>query len=320
MTDSDTERLAEAPAATARPEAPAATARRRARAIAAIIGAAATFAIAATLVKLIAPAIPTAQIVFFRCIVAVTALWPLLAREGGVRALRTRQPLWHLLRTLSGFGGMMTAFYGYATLPLAEVTALGFTMPLFLTILSIPLLGEKVGIRRASAVVVGFLGVLLILRPGMSAIPLWPALIVVFGAVCWAMAMIAIRRMGQLGESNVTIVVWFSLGGTLLAGLLAVPVWVMPGWRELAALIGVGLASTVAQLLMTDAYRKGEPVIVAPFEYSGILWTALVGLLLFDETPSPTMLAGVAVLVACGLYILHREVIRRREAEQDVRR
>lgn len=289
-------------------DAPAALARRRARAIAAIVGAAATFAISALLVKLVAPAIPTAQIVLFRCVVGLVALSPWILRAGGVRTLRTRQPLWHVMRTVAGFGGMMSAFYGYATLPLAEVAALGFTMPLFLTVLSIPLLGEEVGIRRAGAVVVGFLGVLLILRPGASAIPLIPALIVVAGAVCWALAMIAIRRMGEAGESNVTIVAWFSIGGTLLAGALSIPVWVNPTAWELAALIGVGLTSTVAQLLMTDAYRRAEPTIVAPFEYSGILWTSLIGLLLFDEQPSPTMFAGVAVLVASGLYILHREV------------
>ncbi|WP_239451633.1 DMT family transporter [Elioraea rosea] len=306
MTDS--QGLAERPT-----ETPAAMARRRARAIVAIIAAAAAFAVAATLVKLIAPAIPTAQIVLFRSVVALFALAPIIQREGGIRVLRTRQPLLHAMRTFAGFGGMMTAFYGYATLPLAEVTALGFTMPLFLTILSIPLLGEKVGIRRASAVVVGFLGVLLILRPGASDVPLGPALVVVFGAVCWALAMIAIRRMGEQGESNVAIVAWFSIGGTVLAGALAIPVWVTPSWTEFAALVGVGLSSTVAQLLMTDAYRRGEPTIVAPFEYSGILWTALIGIMLFDETPSPTMAAGVAVLVASGLYILHREVIRRRQ-------
>ncbi len=289
-------------------------ARRRARAIASIIGAAACFAVAATLVKIVAPAIPTVQIVLFRSVVALIALAPLIQREGGVRVLRTRQPLWHAMRTLAGFGGMVTAFYGYATLPLAEVTALGFTMPLFLTVLSIPILGEKVGIRRASAVVVGFIGVLLILRPGASDVPLGPALVVVFGAVCWAMAMIAIRRMGEQGESNVAIVVWFSIGGTVLAGALTIPVWVTPRWPEFVALIGVGLSSTVAQLLMTDAYRRGEPTIVAPFEYSGILWTALIGMTLFDETPSPTMAAGVAVLIGSGLYILHREVIRRRQS------
>lgn len=289
-------------------DAPAALAKRRARAIASIIAASAAFAIAAMLAKLVAPAIPTAQIVLFRCVVALAALSPLIMRAGGIRTLRTRQPLWHAMRTLAGFGGMMTAFYGFATLPLAEVTALGFTMPLFLTILSVPLLGEKVGIRRGGAVVVGFLGVLLILRPGASAIPLVPALIVVFGAVCWALAMIAIRRMGEVGESNVTIVAWFSIGGTVLAGLLSIPVWVTPTVWEFIALVGVGLTSAVAQLLMTDAYRRGEPTIVAPFEYSGIIWTSLIGWLLFDEQPSPTMFAGVAVLVACGVYILHREV------------
>jgi drug/metabolite transporter (DMT)-like permease len=295
-----------------RSEAAAATARRRGRAIAAVIGSTVAFAIAATLVKLVAPAIPTAEIVLARCAISLAALAPLLAREGGLRALRTRQPLWHAVRTLAGFGGMTTAFYGYAHLPLAEVTALGFTMPMFLTMLSIPLLGEKVGIRRWSAVVAGFLGVLLILRPFASAIPLGPALVVVAGAVCWAVAMIAIRKMGEAGESNVAIVAWFSIGGTVLAGGFAIPVWVTPDWRETACLVGVGLASTVAQLLVTDAYRRGEATIVAPFEYTGILWTALIGIALFDEAPSPTMAAGVVVLVASGLYILHREVIRRR--------
>jgi len=302
------------PTPTRQTEARDSTARRRARAIASIIGATAMFACAAMLVKLVSSTLPTAEIVLARCAISLAALTPLLAREGGLRALRTREPFWHAVRTFSGFGGMITAFYGYATLPLAEVTALGFTMPMFLTMLSIPILGEKVGIRRASAIVVGFLGVLLILRPFSNAIPLLPALVVVFGAVCWAMAMIAIRRMGELGESNVAIVAWFSIGGTVLAGVLTIPVWVTPTLAETAALIGVGLASTVAQLLMTDAYRRGEPTIVAPFEYTSILWTTLIGITLFGETPSPTMAAGVLVLVASGLYILHREVIRRREA------
>lgn len=292
----------------------AATARRRARAIAATVGSTFAFAVAAALVKLAAPSIPTVEIVLARCVIALVALAPLLAREGGVRALATRQPFWHAVRTLSGFGGMSTAFYGYAHLPLAEVTALSFTMPMFLTVLSIPLLGERVGIRRWSAVVVGFLGVLLILRPFASSVPLGPALVVVFGAVCWAMSMIAIRRMGEAGESTVAIVAWFSIGGTVLAGLMTIPVWVTPPPREAALLVGVGLASTLAQLMVTDAYRRGEPSIVAPFEYTGIIWTALIGIVLFDEQPSPTMAAGVAILVASGLYILHREVVRRREA------
>jgi drug/metabolite transporter (DMT)-like permease len=290
----------------------AALRRRRARAIASVIAAAATFAVAAALVKWIAPAIPTIQIVFFRSVVSLIALSPMIRREGGLKVLATRRPGWHVLRTLAGFGGMFTAFYGYARLPLAEVTALGFTMPLFLTALSIPLLGEKVGIRRWSAVIIGFLGVLMILRPGAGAVPLGPAMIVVSGAVCWAVAMIAIRRMGEVGESSVVIVAWFSIGGTLLAGTLTVFVWVTPDPLQLAVLVGIGLVSTLAQLLMTEAYRRGEASIVAPFEYTGILWTTLIGLVIWDEQPAATMLAGVVMLIASGLYILHREVARRR--------
>lgn len=290
----------------------AATRRQRGRAIASIVGAAAAFAGAAALVKWLAPAIPTIEIVFFRSLVSLLALWPIIRRQGGVATLATRRPFWHALRVASGFVGMFTAFYGYAVLPLATVTALGFTMPLFLTALSIPLLGERVGVRRWSAVIVGFGGVLLILRPGAAEVSLAPALIVVFGALCWAVAMIAIRRMGELGESNVTIVAWFSLGGTIIAGAGMIPVWVMPRAWELAGLVGIGLVSTVAQLLMTEAYRRGEATLVAPFEYTGILWTGLIGLAFWNERPSPSMVAGVSVLVASGLYILHREVVRRR--------
>lgn len=298
----------------------AALRRRRARAIAAVVGAAATFAIASALVKWIAAEIPTIQIVLFRSVVSLIALSPMIRREGGIKVLATRRLGWHVLRTVAGFGGMFTAFYGYATLPLAEVTALGFTMPLFLTALSIPLLGERVGPRRWAAVILGFLGVLLILRPGAGAVAIGPALIVVFGAVCWALSMVAIRRMGEVGESNVVIVAWFSIGGTVVAGALTLFVWVTPGLEQFLCLVGVGLVSTLAQLLMTEAYRRGETTLVAPFEYTGIVWTSLIGLAVWGERPAPTMLAGVAILIASGLYILHREVMRRRTALEDAGR
>lgn len=289
------------------------TRRRRARAIAAVIGASATFAVAAALVKMVAERIPTIEIVFFRSIIALVALWPMIARQGGLRTLTTRRPFWHVVRVTSGVVGMVTAFYGYAVLPIATVTALGFTMPLFLTALSIPLLRETVGIRRWSAVIVGFGGVLLILRPGGGEIALIPALIVVFGAFCWALAMAAIRRMGELGESNVTIIAWFSVGGAVVAGLAMIPVWVTPDWRDFTLLVLIGVISTGAQLLMTEAYRRAEASIVAPFEYVGILWTGLLGFVIWGERLSLWTLAGVVVLVASGLYILHREVVRRRE-------
>jgi drug/metabolite transporter (DMT)-like permease len=268
------------------------------------------FSISAALVKLVASAIPTVEIVLFRSVFAVLALLPLLARQGGLKALRTKRPLAHAGRTLFGFIGMLGSFYGYAVLPLATVTALGFAMPLFLTLLSVPLLGEHVGWRRGSAVLVGLCGVLVIVRPWQDdtlSLPLASLLFVLAGVVCWALAMISIRRMGEAGERNVTIVLWFSLGSSLLAAILTVPVWVTPNLWELAGLIAVGLVSALAQMLMTEGYRGGETTLVAPFEYGAIVHTTALGALIWGEWPDGWTFTGIGILVASGLYIWRRE-------------
>lgn len=287
------------------------------RAIACVFGATFCFALAGAFVKLVAPTIPLAQIVFFRSLFALVPLLPAIWREGtGIGRVVHRG--WHVGRVAFGFCGMLASFYGIAHLPYAEVTALGFTMPLFLTVLSIPLLGETVGIRRAIAVVVGFLGVLLIVRPfgGTTELPLLPAIVVIFGGFVWAMSMIAIRRLGALGERNIVIVFWFSVGGGAMSGLLMLPVWVTPDPAQLALLVGTGLVSGFAQLMMTEAYRSGETTVVAPFEYVAILWGVAIGWAGWGEAPAIEMLGGVAVLVGSGLYILHREVVRRAERAQ----
>jgi drug/metabolite transporter (DMT)-like permease len=209
--------------------------------------------------------------------------------------------------------GMAGAFYGYAMLPIATVTALGFTMPLFLTALSVVLLGERVGPRRWTAVLVGFCGVLLMLSPGAGGAKglgddLGAILMVLLGALGWALAMISIRRMGDQGEQGVTIVLWFAIGAAAVAALASIPVWISPTPAQWALLAATGLVSALAQLLMTEAYRRGETTLIAPFEYSGILWTTLLGVLVWGEVPDGWDLAGFAVLVGAGLYIWHREV------------
>lgn len=284
------------------------------RAIAGVMGATLCFAVAGAFVKAVSPEIPVWQAVFFRSLLAFVVLARPLWREG-MAVVRVVHVGWHVMRVGSGLVGMFSAFYGIAWLPFADVTALGFTMPLFLTVLSVPLLGETVGWRRASAVVVGFLGVLLIVRPGGagSSLPLGPAVVVILGALAWAFSMVAIRRLGALGERNTTIVFWFSTGGVVVAGLLMLPDWVTPTPRQALFLLGTGLVSGVAQLMMTQAYRSGETTVVAPFEYVSILWAVAVGWLIWGEAPDISMLGGVAVLVASGLYILHREVVRRRQ-------
>ena len=213
-----------------------ADARIRRRAILCVLGSSACFTVAAALVKFISDAIPTSEIVFFRSFVAFLCTLPLIRRNGGWSALRTRRPLGHAWRLMAGLAGMYGSFYGYAHLPLATVTALGFAMPIFLAILSVPLLHERVGPHRALAIGAGLVGVLLVLQPwqgssGERPLPVVPALIVIAGVICWALAMISIRRMGQSGERNITIVLIFALGSSVVSGALSVPVWILPaGW------------------------------------------------------------------------------------------
>jgi drug/metabolite transporter (DMT)-like permease len=274
------------------------------RAILLVMGAAMLFACAAACVKALQGGIPLAQVVLARSVFALPVMLPLVWRAGGWQALRTNKPMGHAGRILWGLIGMAGAFHGYATLPLASVTALGFTMPLFLTLLAVPLLGESIDRRRVGAVLVGFLGVLVMLRPSGGGPGQWPDYAAVLvAALAWALAMISIRRMGEAGESGVAIVAWFAIGCSVVSAVFALPVWVWPGAGQWALLAGVGLISAVAQLLMTEAYRRGDTTLVAPFEYSGIVWTTLLGMLVWAEAPDGYDALGIAILVGCGLYI-----------------
>jgi len=289
---------------------PPPAARARGRGIVLVLLAAASFALAAAFAKAIGSRVPVAEVILFRNLFALPALMPVILATGGMAALAARNPMSHVARTLFGMIGMVGAFYGYVHLPLATVTALGFTMPLFLTVLSVPLLGERVGWRRGVAVVVGFGGVLLMVQPGGAALAGQglAVLLCLIGSLGWALAMITIRKMGEAGESSTAIVFWFTVGSALLAGIAAVPVWVWPTPLEWALLLGIGLVSALAQVLMTTAYRTGETSLLAPFEYSGIVWTTAVGAIVWGELPDAWDFAGIAILVAAGLFIWHREV------------
>ena len=281
------------------------------RAILCVMAASFLYACSAAVVRGLSGAYPTLELMLFRSLIVVAVTLPLLLREGGLAALRPKAPLGHLARLAAGYLGMITAFYGYGTLPLATNTALGFCMPLFLTILSVPLLGEVVGWRRRGAVLAGLLGVLVMVRPweAQAALPLFPVAVVLVGVVGWALAMISIRRMGALGESNVAIVAWFGIGSTILSAVLVVPYWVMPDWGGLAGMVAIGLITAAAQLLMTEGYRMADTTLVAPFEYGAIVYATALGAILYGEFPDPIGLVGIAIIVAAGLYVWRREVV-----------
>src|ERR1700722_6665287 len=283
----------------------------RRHAIVYVLGASATFTLGSALVKALTAEFPVLEIVLFRSAVGFLAMLPMIMRHGGLAALKTRRPVGHVMRTVYGFIGTVTSVYGFGVLPLVTVTALGFAMPLFLTILSVPLLGERVGPRRVTAALVGLGGVLVMLRPwqiNAEPMPLGAVAIVMAGVVTWSLSMINIRQMGDAGEKNVTIVAWYSLGTAFLAAFGCISGWVTPSPRQFAALVCSGLLSGIAQLLMTEGYRAAETTLVAPFEYGAIIYATVLGIAIWGEWPDVWSLAGVAVLIASGLYIWHREV------------
>jgi len=286
----------------------------RRRAILCVLGASGLFTVSSALVKAFAPGFPTAEVVLFRSLVALIVTLPAIVRYGGLAAFRTRRPVGQFLRTTLGFAAMVTSFYGFAILPLAGAIALGFLMPLFLTVLSVPLLGERVGLPRVAAVLTGLAGVLIMVRPwhvGAASMPLQAVGIVIVGVACWALSMIIIRKLGGAGERNITIILWFSVGCSILAGIATVPVWVTPALWQWFGLASVGAVSAVAQVLMTEAYRGGETTLVAPFEYGAIVHATLLGIMVWGEWPDAWSVAGIVVIIGSGLYVWHGDAIRR---------
>ena len=152
---------------------------------------------------------------------------------------------------------------------------------------------------------------LVMVRPweAQAALPLFPVGVVLVGVVGWALAMISIRRMGALGESNVAIVAWFGIGSTILSAVLVIPYWVTPDWTGLGGMVAIGLITAAAQMLMTEGYRMADTTLVAPFEYGAIIYATALGAILYGEFPDPTGLVGIAIIVAAGLYVWRREVL-----------
>jgi drug/metabolite transporter (DMT)-like permease len=280
------------------------------RGILLMLGAVAVFSTMDALIKHLAAGYAPLQIIFFRNLFAFLPLLPVLARGEGLALLRTRRPGSHLGRAMLGFGAMICFFTAFALMPLADVIAISLSAPIFITAFSVPLLGERVGPRRWAAVLVGFVGVLVMVRPGGSVIADAAALLPLAGAVLYALAMIATRKLGAT-ERAPTTVFYFTLACTALSGLAQPFVWITPGLAGFALLVCVGLLGGCAQLLMTQALRVAPAAVVAPFDYSALVFSIGYGFLFWAEVPDWMLLAGAAIVVASGLYILRRETLRK---------
>jgi drug/metabolite transporter (DMT)-like permease len=263
------------------------------------------FTVNSALVKaLTAAGLDVFQIAFARALFSFALVVPFLLRAGP-GALRTRHPAIHGIRAFAGAAAMVCGFYAVGRLHLADFTALTFTQPLFVTLMAVILLGERVRWRRWLATAVGFLGVLIMVRPGASAFD--PAALVALASVSGiAVAVCLVKRLPE-GESHATMLAYFCLMSLAITVVPAVIYWTPPSATQWLLLAGVGTLGVASQAMIIRAYRSGEASFVAPFDYLKLILAGLIGFLLFDEVPGPWTLLGAAVIIAAALYIARRE-------------
>ncbi|MDF1667967.1 MAG: DMT family transporter [Roseovarius sp.] len=273
------------------------------------------FIVMASLIKAAADHVPPGQAVFFRSLFAIPVILGWLAWRGDLRTgLKVASPMGHFWRGFVGTVAMGLGFAGLGMLPLPEVTALGYAAPLLTVVFAAMFLNEQVGLYRVSAVALGLVGVLIVLSPRLTAFSgqtvetaqAMGAILVLSGAMCAALAQIYIRKLVATEQTS-AIVFYFSLTSSLLA-LLTLPFgWVVPEAWEVICLILAGLIGGTAQIFLTSAYRFADASVVAPFDYASMLFALAIGYLVFDETPTGTMLAGAALVILAGILIIWRE-------------
>jgi drug/metabolite transporter (DMT)-like permease len=253
--------------------------------------------------------IPVFEIIFFRNAFAFVPLGLYIWRTTGFSVLKTRRPGGHLARATIGLVGMFCGFAAVQHMPLTEAAAFNFAAPLFMTAFSALLLKEVVGPHRWGAVIVGFIGVLIMVRPAPGHFNLIGVSLALTAAIGMAGAGVAIRQIATT-ERGATIVFYFTLAGTAVGAAGSAFHWVTPDPTTLGLLILGGLIGGVSQLLITEALRLAPVGVVAPFDYTQLIWAALIGYLVWGETPALATVVGAVIVAASGAYILHREMRR----------
>ena len=247
------------------------------------------------------------QIIFLRYVVVSVLILLFCICRGQRNLLKTAQPKLQILRGLCMASSGLLIYFALKHLPLELCAAISFVSPLFVTALSIPLLGERVGLRRWIAVLIGLLSVLIILRPGGVSFQL--AMLLPLGAsLCWATGLTLTRLMRDR-EQALTVLAWSSLVGVVALSPLVWSVWQMPNSSQWMILILLGVFNGLGQYLVIRAFMLASASLLAPFSYSIIIWSMLIGLIIFNSFPDGITLIGTAILIAAGLYIWYREKV-----------
>lgn len=244
--------------------------------------------------------------VFYRQLAAIPVIGLLLMRSGRWSSLRSHRPFGHGLRMLLGICAMTLNFWTMTLLPLAEATTIFFAVPILTTVLAAVMLKEPTGWHRWSAVIVGFVGVLIVVQPGGGDLPTMGIAVGVVGALMTAAVTIQIRQLGR-SEATLTIVFWFSLTSMLPLGLAMLFVGQTHDAATWGIILAIGLLGAVGQFCLTGALRLAPVALVLPMDYSSLIWSALYGYWLFAELPATATYIGAPIIIASGLYIVFRE-------------
>jgi drug/metabolite transporter (DMT)-like permease len=284
---------------------------------------AALFAVMQALIRYLGARYPVGQVVFYRSVFAIIPVVLVYAWRGELAAVvRTERPLGQAGRGVLSIAGMFFNFGAVARLPLVESNAIAFSSPLFTVALAALILGERVRVYRWSAVIIGFVGVLVVLSGEelTAAVAGATSFIGVVYAICGSVTnagtAIQTRRLAQ-SESTSSIVFYFSLS-CALAGLATLPFgWITPSVGETVVLISIGILGGTGHIFLTESYRYASASLVAPFDYTAMIWALVLGYAMFGETPTVEIIGGSAIIAAAGLFVIWRErqlaTMRRRD-------
>ena len=267
------------------------------------------FSISDVMAKILGTALPVIEIGWVRYLTSVVIVIGMGWSRGRLK-VRVRNPGTQLVRGVMMVTSMLAFVAALRFLPLADAAAVGFVSPLLITALSVPMLGEIVGMRRWTAIAVGFIGVLIVIRPGGSTFHP-AAFLVLLSSLTWSVASILTRRLAGQDDPAATML-WTSLVGLLVLTVMVPFDFVVPSLGYLALNIAMGAVATVGQYWMVLAYRHAGAALLAPFSYVQLLWATLFGFAIFATLPDQFTLLGAAIITASGLYTIHRERVRAR--------
>ncbi|MCL7404424.1 MAG: hypothetical protein RLZ60_1498 [Pseudomonadota bacterium] len=270
------------------------------------------FVVMAGIIKSVSGHVPPGQSVFFRSLFAIPVIVVWLAMRKELRiGFKTQNPMNHVWRGVIGTSAMAMTFGALGLLPLPEMTAIGYAMPIFVVVFAAMFLNEPVRLFRLMTVAVGLVGVMIIMAPRLSVDVIdmsetLGAVLALGSAVTAALAQVFIRKLTKT-ETTSSIVFWFSVTATGLSLLTIYWGWVVPTPKEAALLVLAGIIGGVGQILLTSSYRLADASFVAPFEYSSMLFSIAIGFAFFDEVPTSTTLIGASVVIFAGILIIWRE-------------